>query len=65
LRPFQAAKLRGKRRYKPKRWVVERTHSWTNRYRRLPVRWEKKEANYVALAHFAFALNFYRPLILG
>jgi putative transposase len=61
----QTAKPRGKRRYKPKRWVVERTHSWTNRYRRLLVRWEKKEANYVALVHFAFALNLYRLIILG
>jgi putative transposase len=64
-RDGQAAKLRGKRQYKAKRWVVERTHSWTNRYRRLLVRWEKKEANYVALVHFAFALNLYRLIILG
>src|SRR5205807_9145949 len=53
-RDGRAAKQRGKRRYKAKRWVVERTHGWTNRYRRLLVRWEKKEANYVALVHFAF-----------
>jgi transposase len=64
-RDGQPAKQRGKRRYKAKRWVVERTHSWTNRYRRLLVRWEKKEANYVALVHFAFALNLYRLIILG
>jgi putative transposase len=25
-----------------RRWVVERTHSWLNRSRRLLVRWEKK-----------------------
>jgi putative transposase len=64
-RDGQPAKQRGKRRYKPKRWVVERTHSWTNRYRRLLVRWEKKEANYLALVHFAFAINIYRLIILG
>jgi putative transposase len=58
-------KSRGKRRHKPKRWVVERAHSWANRYRRLLVRWEKKEANYVALVHFAFAINLYRLIILG
>ena len=64
-RDGQAPKQRGKRRHKAKRWVVERTHGWTNRYRRLLVRWEKKEANYLALIHFAFALNLYRLIILG
>jgi hypothetical protein len=29
------------------------------------VRWEKKETNYLALIHFAFALNLYRLIILG
>ena len=41
---------------KARRWVVERTHSWLNRYRRLLVRWEKKGCNYLALLHFACAL---------
>jgi putative transposase len=41
--------------YRARRWVVERTHSWMNRFRRLLVRWEKKAANYVALLHFACA----------
>jgi putative transposase len=26
--------------FKARRWVVERTHSWMNRFRRLLVRWE-------------------------
>jgi putative transposase len=38
------------------RWVVERTHSWLNRFRRILVRWEKKAENYIALLHFACAL---------
>ena len=25
--------------YKPRRWVVERVHSWINRFRRLLIRW--------------------------
>jgi len=32
--------------YRARRWVVERkerTHSWMNRFRRLLIRWEKKE----------------------
>lgn len=41
--------------YRARRWVVERTHSWVNRFRRLLIRWEKKPENYVALLHFAFA----------
>jgi transposase len=32
-----------------RRWVVERTHSWLNRYRKLLVSFEKTEASYVAL----------------
>lgn len=40
--------------YRARRWVVERSHSWMNRYRRLLVRWEKKVANYVGC--FIFGL---------
>lgn len=29
-----------------RRWVVERTHSWLNRIRRLLVRWEMREDTY-------------------
>jgi len=41
--------------YRARRWVVERTHSWLNRFRRLLIRWEKKLDNYLALLHFACA----------
>ena len=41
--------------YRSRRWVVERSHSWFNRFRRLLIRWEKKTVNYVALLHFACA----------
>ena len=41
--------------YRARRWVVERTHSWLNRFRRLLVRWEKKAKNFEALLHLAFA----------
>lgn len=36
---------------KPRRWVVERTNSWHNRYRGLLVRWERKAENYLAMLH--------------
>lgn len=54
----QAAKRRARR--KARRWVVERTHSWLNRFRGILVRWEKKPENYFAMCHFAFALIAYR-----
>jgi transposase len=42
------------------RWVVERTHSWMNRFRRILVRWEKKPEHYLAFLHFACALIAFR-----
>jgi transposase len=44
----------------PRRWVVERAHSWMNRFRRLLVRWDKKPANYLAFLHFACGLIAFR-----
>ena len=43
-----------------RRWVVERSHSWLNRFRRILVRWDKKPENYMALLHFACALIAFR-----
>jgi putative transposase len=39
--------------FKARRWVVERAHSWMNRFRRLLIRWDKKPENYLAFLHFA------------
>lgn len=50
---------------KARRWVVERTHSWLNRYRRLLVRWEKHAPNYLALLHFACALITWNRCLFG
>jgi transposase len=41
---------------KPRRWVVERTGSWYNRFRGLLIRWERKATNYEANVHLASAL---------
>jgi hypothetical protein len=41
---------------KPRRWVVERTNSWHNRFRSLLIRWERKAENYLALCHLGSAL---------
>ena len=40
----------------PRRWVVERLHSWLNRSRRLLVRWEKLDFTYRAFLHLACGL---------
>lgn len=52
--------------YRARRWVVERTHSWLNRFRRLLIRWEKKKDNYVAMLHLACAFISFRAAgVLG
>lgn len=48
--------------YPARRWVVERTHSWYNRFRKLLVRFEKYAENYLGLVDFASALIVYRTL---
>ena len=45
--------------YRARRWVVERTHSWMNRFRRLLIRWEKKVGNYLGLLHLSCAFIAY------
>jgi putative transposase len=42
--------------HKARRWVVERSHSWMNRFRRILVRWEKRADTYVAMLHLACAV---------
>ena len=39
----------------PRRWKVERTISWFNRFRSLLIRWSKKTQNHLALIHLASA----------
>ena len=45
---------------KARRWVVERRHSWLNRFRRILVRWDEKPEHYIAFLHFACALIAFR-----
>ena len=42
--------------FKARRWVVERTHSWFNRFRKLIPRYEKTDCSYLALTSLAAAL---------
>ncbi|MBE7157781.1 MAG: IS5 family transposase [Rhodospirillales bacterium] len=50
---------------KARRWVVERTHSWLNRFRAVLIRWAKKPDNYLALLHFACAIITWRHALPG
>ena len=43
-----------------RRWVVEQTHSWFYRFRKLLVRYEKTAANFLALLQCAAALICWR-----
>ncbi|EMN02491.1 transposase, IS4 family [Leptospira noguchii str. 2007001578] len=54
--------LIGKYNGKPRRWVVERTNSWHNRFRAILIRWERKSENYMAslyLASTIIVFNFF------
>ncbi len=45
--------------HRVKRWVVERTNSWHNRFRKLLVRYEKKVENYLGLVQLACCIIIY------
>jgi putative transposase len=61
----EAQAIKRSARHKARRWVVERTHSWMNRYRGVLIRWSKKAENYVALLHMCFAFIIYRRMGLS
>ena len=42
--------------FKARRWVVELTHSWFNRFRKLIPRYEKTDLSYIALNSLAAAM---------
>jgi transposase len=42
--------------FRARRWVVERTHSWLNRFRAILIRWSKNPENHLAFLHLACAL---------
>ena len=54
-----------RRKHSAKRWVVERTNSWHNRFRKLFTRYEKKMENYLGLVQFSCCMIIYRKIILG
>lgn len=64
LRPPASATLAvaPEKQYPARRWVVERTHAWHNKFRRLLVRWERKLDHYYALIDLASVLIIWRRI---
>lgn len=48
--------------WRARRWVVEVSHSWFNRFRKILVRYEKLTDTYLALLHMAAAIIAYRKV---
>ena len=61
----EAQALKREAGYRARRWVVERTHSWLNRFRRILVRWEKRADTYLAMLHLACGLITWRAADWG
>lgn len=59
-RDKEARELKREAGKKARRWVVERGHSWFNRFRALLIRWEKKAENYLGELHLACAFITFR-----
>ena len=56
----EAQKIKRETGFRARRWVVERTHSWMNRFRRILIRWEKLAKTYLAFVHLACAIITWR-----
>jgi transposase len=56
----EAKALKKEAGFRARRWVVERSHSWMNRFRRLLIRWEKREDTFFAMLHLACAIITWR-----
>ena len=54
-----------RKKHSAKRWVIERTNSWHNRFRKLFTRYEKKVENYLGLVQLSCCTIIYRKIILG
>jgi IS5 family transposase len=58
----EAKALRKSPERKARRWVVEVSHSWFNRFRKLLVRYEKLHRSFMALNHLAAAIIAFRKV---
>lgn len=51
--------------FKAHHWVVKRTYSWMNRFRRILTRWERKVENYEAMLYFTCCIIVWNKIPLG
>ena len=58
----EEATTSGARTSPARRWKVERTNAWHNKFRRLLVRWERKSEHYLPMVALASTLIIYRIL---
>ena len=56
----ETQKMSNRKNHPARRWVVERTNSWHNRFRKLCTRYEKKVENYLGLVQFSCCIIIYR-----
>ena len=49
--------------FKPRRWVVELSHSWFNRFRKLSPRYEKTTSSYLGLVTLAATMIILNKVI--
>jgi putative transposase len=56
----EAEDIKRQRGRKARRWVVERTHSWLNRFRRILIRWEKDDLYHLGMLHLACGIIAYQ-----
>lgn len=60
----EAMEIKKKAGFKARRWVVERTQSWLNRFRGILIRWEKRADTYIAMLHLACGIITWRATSL-
>ena len=56
----EAQQIKKEAGFRARRWVVERAHSWLNRFRRILIRWEKLAVTYIAMLHLACGIITWR-----
>ncbi len=61
----ETQKMSNRKKHPARRWVVERTNSWHNRFRKLHTRYERKAENYLGLVQFSCCIIIYRKIVLG
>ena len=64
IRKSEAARKKRDPKKKARRWVVQACHGWFNRFRKLWVRYEKREHTFLVLNHLAAAITALRKIML-